>query len=423
MTTPVYTSPFTGTVVTPTDVSYLALPFSTNQTLYWPSTVNGSQPPAARIIDCVASGTGLSISLPQADQGTLGADILIRNLGSHAFTVTDFIGGQSVTVPVGIAIYFYLTDNTSAAGVWGNVTFGAGTAVADAATLAGAGLTTSAGKLATTQNVVDTNVAPTINDASRATTYNWTAGIGTFTLPVKETLSTGWYIGLRNSGTGALNIVPSSSNLINGDSAIVLNPGDSGFLFLDSTSGGFITVGWVAPSATIFNSATYDVDSITPNTFSLVSYAPIIQTYIAQSGTRTQDLAVTLPAITQIYVFVNNTGQSGYQITFQNEGSSQDPIKLSSGSLIVVLSDGLNLYILSYSSSGLFKGSNGSLTGPTYSYYNDTTTGWYLEGLFKMAAGANGVKIIEIDGTVPATPVTTITGTLKVGLISGGRFP
>ena len=60
MTTPVYVSPFTGTVVTATDVSYYALSFSANTQLFWPSTVNNSETPAARIIDCVASTSGMS---------------------------------------------------------------------------------------------------------------------------------------------------------------------------------------------------------------------------------------------------------------------------------------------------------------------------------------------------------------------------
>ena len=127
MPTPVYTSPFTGTVVTPTDVSYYPLAFSTNQTLYWPSTVNGSQVPAARIIDCVASVTGLTIALPAGNQGTVGSDILFRNLGAYAFTITNSVGGASFTVPVGISKYVYLSDNTTEAGVWQNVTFAAGT--------------------------------------------------------------------------------------------------------------------------------------------------------------------------------------------------------------------------------------------------------------------------------------------------------
>ena len=173
MTTPVYTSPFTGTVVTPTDVSYYALSFGSVTPLYWPSIVNQGlgQVPAARIIDCVctsANANAAVITLPEADQGTVGADILFRNLGSNTFTIKDYTGANSVSVPVGISKYFYLTDNTTPGGIWGNVTFAAGTSYADAATLAGAGLTTVNGKLATSQNTVDVTSTPVISDTSRA---------------------------------------------------------------------------------------------------------------------------------------------------------------------------------------------------------------------------------------------------------------
>ena len=421
-TTPVYTSPFTGTVVTPTDVSYLALPFSTSQTLYWPSTVNGSQPPAARIIDCVAASDGLTIALPQADQGTLGADILFRNLGAHEFIITNFIGGSSVTVPVGISKYFYLTNNTSAAGVWQNVTFAAGTSFADAATLAGYGLTTVNGKLATTQNPVNVTVSPTITDDSRAATFVWNAGAGSFTLPSIQNLSAGWYIGFRNNGTGTLTINPTSPDNINGQTSINVNPGDSGFMFLNAALTGFITVGLANPNALTFTAATYDVDSIPTNTFSLVNFAPIIQTYIAQSGTRTQNLAVTLPAITQIYVLANNTNQSGYNITFQNENSTQIPLVLTAGQIVTVLSDGEYLYPLTSATTGAFYASNGTAALPAYSFNSDTHTGMYLVSTGILGLSANSTDIIKIDNSNISTPLVTVAATLNAQLISGGQF-
>jgi len=421
-TTPVYTSPFTGTVVTPTDVSYLALPFSTSQTLYWPSTVNGSQPPAARIIDCVAASDGLTIALPQADQGTLGADILFRNLGSHEFIITNFIGGSSVTVPVGISKYFYLTNNTSAAGVWQNVTFAAGTSFADAATLAGYGLTTVNGKLATTQNPVNVTVSPSITDDSRAATFVWNAGAGSFTLPSIQNLSAGWYIGFRNNGTGTLTINPTSPDNINGQTSINVNPGDSGFMFLNAALTGFITVGLANPNALTFTAATYDVDSIPTNTFSLVNFAPIIQTYIAQSGTRTQNLAVTLPAITQIYVLANNTNQSGYNITFQNENSTQIPLVLTAGQIVTVLSDGEYLYPLTSATTGAFYASDGTAALPAYSFNSDTHTGMYLVSTGILGLSANSTDIIKIDNSNISTPLVTVAATLNAQLISGGQF-
>lgn len=419
---PVYTSPFTGTVVTPTDVSYYALSFSSNQTLYWPSTVNGQQVPAARIIDCVASSSGLSIALPAGNQGTVGADILFRNLGGQSFLVTDVNGGSSFTVPVGISKYVYLSDNTTEAGTWQNVTFAAGTSVADAATLQGAGLTTVNGKLATTENIVNVTSSPVINDNSRAATFVWNGGAGTFTLPSTFSLSTGWYIGFRNSGTGTLTVNPTSPALINGQQNILVNPGDSGFIFYDVSTLGFITVGLTAPATSAFTAETFDVDAIVGNTLNLVSYAAIIQTYIAQSGTRTATLAVTLPAITQIYVLVNNTGETGYDITFQITGSSQPPLTLSTGGVATVLSDGQNLYSLTQSSSGLFYAADGSAAAPSFSFNNDTTTGLYLAGSGILGITANGNELIDVDGSNLLQPLVTVNATLNAELISGGTF-
>ena len=422
MTTPVYVSPFTGTVVTATDVSYYALAFNSNTQLFWPSTVNSSQTPAARIIDCVASTSGLVVKLPQGNQGTLGADILFRNLGAQAFTITDYNSGASFTVPVGISKYVYLVNNTTEAGVWNNVTFAAGTSYADAASLAGSGLTTVSGKLATTQNPIDLTTSPVINDNSRAATFVWNAGAGTFTLPTISSLSSGWYIGFRNNGTGSLVINPTSPNTINGLTTITANPGDSGFIFLDTNSSGFITVGLAPANNVTFTAATYDVDTIPGNTFSLTSFAPIIQTYIAQTGTRTATLAVTLPAITQIYILVNNTNQTGYNITFQNHGSSQPPLVLSAGNVLTVLSDGLNLFPLTTASTGLFYAANGTAALPSYSFNNDTTTGMYLVGSSILGLTANGNQIVKLDNSNLSSPLVTVNATLNAQLIPGGTF-
>jgi hypothetical protein len=426
MTTPVYTSPFTGTVVTPTDVSYSSLSFGVNTPLFWPSIVNQGvgQNPATRIIDCVATTTGLAIALPEADQGTLGADILFRNKGSNSFVVTDYLGGNSVTIAAGISEYFYLTDNTTSAGVWGSVTFGAGTSSANAAALAGAGLTTINGQLATTQNIVDISTAPTLTDISRAATYNWGSGVGNIPLPNTSSLSRGWFIAFRNNGTGALSFTPVAPQLINGTTSITTNPGDSGFIFYDAntTPGSFITVGWAAPSNVVFTAATYDVDSIVGNTLNLSSNAPIIQTYVAQSGTRTQTLEVTLPAITQLYVLLNSTNQTGYNITFQNQGSSQSPLVLSSGNTYTLLSDGEFLYILNSSSSSVFKAVNGNASGPSYSFLNDTHTGMYLDGTSILGLSANSTEIVKIDNTNTSAPLVTVNARIAASSISGGTF-
>jgi hypothetical protein len=417
-----FTSPFTGDVVVPTDVSYYALAFSTDTQLVWPAVVNGQQVPASRIMDCAASLGNLNIILPDATQGSLGTDILMRNLGLNDFAVTDADGGQSVTVAVGQSRYFYLTDNTSLGGTWANVAFAAGTSYADAATLQGAGLTTVSGKLATTQNVVSVSITPVINDASRASTFVWTSGAGTFQLPAIGTLSTGWYIGFRNSGTGTLTLAPQSPTTINGQSTIVANPGDSGYIVYDVSTGSFLTVGLTAPANVTFTSATYDVDSIPSNTFSLVTYAPIIQNYIAQTGSRTETLTVTLPATTQLYILINATGHADYDVQFVVEGSMSPALVVGTGNIATVLCDGQSLYLLTSSATNLFYAVNGIAAAPSFSFLSDSTTGMYLRGTNILGLTANSVEIIDINNTDTLNPLVTVNATLNAQLISGGTF-
>lgn len=419
---PIYTSPFTGTVVQPTDVSYYELNFSANVQLYWPAVVNPQQVPAARIIDATPSTSGLVISLPEANQGTTGADILIRNFGASAFTVEDFTGTGSVSISPGVSKYFYLSDNSTSAGVWQNVTFGAGTSSVDAASLAGDGLVALSGKLNVNQNVVEISTPPTLNDASRANVYTWVSGNDTITLPTANSLTAGWFIAFRNSGTGALTFAPQGASTINDGSTLVVNPGDSGFIIFQQTTGNFFTVGLALPTNVTFTSATYDVDSIVGNTFSLVSFAPIIQTYVALSGTRSVDLDVTLPATTQLYVVTNNTGQSAYNVTFQISGSLQTPVSVPDGTIALILSDGNFLYVISQTTSTTFLAINGTAAAPPFSFLSDTNTGMYLVGANILGFSANSINMLELDNTNTLNPQINTPATINAGLITGGTF-
>jgi hypothetical protein len=315
-----------------------------------------------------------------------------------------------------------LSDNSTVSGVWQNVTFGTGTSSADAATLQGAGLTTVSGRLAVTGNIVEVSSSPVLLDSSRAATFVWVGGNGTFTLPTAASLTGGWFIGFRNNGSGALNIVGQGSSLINGVSNISVNPGDSGYLVLQQSTGNFFTIGLSVPSNVTFTSATYDVDAISGPSLSLVSYAPIIQTYVGLSGTRAVDLDVTLPAITQLYVLANNTGTSAYDITFQVSGSSQIPISLSNGVTALVLSDGNFLYVLNQTAAGNFLAVDGSVSAPAFSFLSDTTTGMYLVGTSVLGLTTGSTQIMRLDGTNNLDLQISTDATFNAKLISGGTF-
>jgi hypothetical protein len=421
-----FTSPFTGTVIEPTDVSYFALSFSSNTPLYWPSVVNPTQVAVARIMDCTPTTSGLSILLPEADQGAVGSDILFTNKsGTYSFTVTDASGLNGTTISPGASVYFYLTNNTTYAGVWSNTIFGLNTSVASASTLAGAGLTVVSGKLATTSNISQVSVAPTLTDASRGVTYVWTAGVGSITLPSTTGLSAGWWIGFRNNGTGTLTFNRTNTELINGNTNIQTNSGDSGFIYYDIGSGNFFTVGWVVASNVTFTAASYDVDSISGGALSLTAYAPILQTYVALSGSRSSNLLVTLPAVTQYYVISNAVPTSvGYAISFQASGSSVAPIVISPGSTATLLCTGGNLLVITQSIISSFTApATGTAAAPEFTFSADPASGMYLIGTSQLGLAANGRNILNMNYTNTSAPSLSTPGTFTALLgISGGGF-
>jgi hypothetical protein len=420
-----YVSPFTGDIVQPTDVSYYSLTFGTNQELVWPNyAVPGSTTvAAARVMDCMATASGLKIFLPDAMQGSVGTDILFRNKGANTFSVVDSTGANAVNIAAGESKYFYLTDNSTAAGTWSNVAFGTGTSSADAASLVGNGLINLAGRLETSTDVIAVSSAPTFNEDSRALAYVWTSGAGTFNLPNPATISNGWFIMVRNGGTGALTIDPYSTQTIDGNSSLIFYPSDSATIVYDETTGNFFTVGLARQTALTYTAATYDVDSIPGSTFSLVTYAPNIQTYDAFSGTRTTNLTVELPAITQLYVVNNQTGSSAYDIIMQISGSLGTTVTVSNNTSVLLLSDGTNLSILSsQSAAGSYLANNGTLGAPAFSFTSDSTTGMYLVGNKHLGLASNNQLMLSVNASNLSNLQVSTPAQFNAALIAGGSF-
>ncbi len=421
-----YTSPFTGNVIQPTDVSYAALSLTGTVQLYWPQYINSTQQVAARIMDVIASTSGSVITLPDATQASDGQDILIRNLGLLDFVVERFDGTGSFTVTAGQSQYTYITDNTTQAGLWNTLAFGAGTSFADAASLAGHSTAAILGKLETAFVTNEYQTTITISDSNRGNCLVWTGGAGTWTLPAVATLSEGWFIMVRNNGTGALTLNTSSvASTIDGLSSITLPLGDSCFICVnrDTAKQDFFTVGRARPNSLTFSSATYDVDTVSGATLSLITNTPIIQRYTALSGTRTTSLLVQLPAVTQVYYLLNDTNQSGYNINFQVQGSSQPPLSIPTNTQTIVLSDGNNLYALLQTNAGTTLNNRGSAAAPSFSFLADTASGMYSPNNGQLGFSANGTNVVLLDTTGGVgNYVTTITGRMQADLISGGVF-
>ena len=417
-----YTDVFTGSIVQPTDVSYYNLTLTGNVQLVWPTYyILSTTVPAARNIDVTPTGAGYNIALPQGNLGSLGVDILFTNRGSAPFNVTDYLGQNSTTVAAGKSIYFYLQDNTTLAGFWRTTNFGVGTGSADANALAGYGLTSITGKLSETLSITQFSLSNyPLADASRASGYVWTGGAGSLSMPAAATLSPGWFIYLRNQGSGSLTITTVGTSLINGSTQISYDIGTSQLIAFDANSNNFFTYGTVNTQNFALSSATYDVSSIVGTGYSLVLNAPIIQRYIDFTSTRSQNLLVTLPATANLYALINATGSSAYTLSFQLSGSAQTPIVVAPNTQAFIASDGISLYILNTTVLGGIQLNDGTAAAPTLNFLSETNTGLYKAGGYQPAFAVGGQNILTLNGSDPNNKRVISPAAATFRSISGG---
>lgn len=177
-------------------------------------TVSISQTVASSGSQITISTSVLKLYMPPANSVSTGQSALIRNIGANTFTVVDTSGNTIVSVSSGVAQYIYVTNNTTINGTWGTVTFGAGTSAANAATLAGFGLKAINTTLNTQVSVSSFSSAYTFIPSDRASLYVWGGGAGTVTFPTAADVGAGWYVVIKNDGTGILNVALTGINTI-----------------------------------------------------------------------------------------------------------------------------------------------------------------------------------------------------------------
>jgi hypothetical protein len=131
---------FGGTVVYPSDVSLVAYELDDDITLNWPLDAQNGPDVAARVIELTTTGSGFTVTLPPANETGVGQTILFNNLGPDDVDILDSAGATVLSTSSGEQWQIYLTDNATAAGTWRTFRYGAATAQAQAAALAGEGL-------------------------------------------------------------------------------------------------------------------------------------------------------------------------------------------------------------------------------------------------------------------------------------------
>jgi hypothetical protein len=412
-----------GSTVQPAAVAYRAVTLAASVVLVWPTQSQTGSDFVARIMDVTPTGVGLSITIGDARYVGNGFDIIWTNAGSFAYNIVGNTGTVLATVSPGQVYYLWLKDDSTQAGTWGSLLFGAGSSSLSAASVAGLGILAIGSTLNENHPVSVTSASPVIISASdRAATYVWSGGTGVFNLPLAGTVGNGFFFHLVNEGTGSVTITPGGGDTIDGSATQVLQPGNSGIVTAGPSANWF-SVG--RDLAENFN-FTELVLSVTGGTTTLTQTqaANVVQKY---TGTLTSNQSIVLPPIVQVY-YVQNATSGAFTLTFGNGGAGTT-ISVPSGQNAILFSDGTNVINASTTVSGITSIilAQGSAASPSITYSGDTSTGIFqpvtgtvavttsgTERARFTSAGTQSLAFIPNGSTVPATgmylPATNTVG-------------
>jgi len=402
-----YSNPYTGATINPSQVGYESLTISTDTVLEWP--INGNVTDVvANIIEVTATVNSLKLYMPPASSVSDGQSALIRNIGSRTFTVVKSDGSTIAPIASGVAEYIYVTNNTTDPGTWSAVTFGTGTSAANAADLAGYGLTAISTTLNQSYNVsaIYSNYQVLITD--RASFLVWEGGAGTFTLPVASTVGNNWFVMIRNNGTGVLNIALQGTDTIDDNASAQLQLDESFVVVSNGTN--WNTFGY-GQSTTFFYTILNKVVTGGSVTLSSSEAASQIQEY---TGTLTSNCTVYLPPTVQQYSLQNRTTGS-FTLTFRTTAVGATTVVLPQGQTIIAICDGTNVYNAQTATSTVLTTltlDNGSAGAPSLNFTGGTTTGLFLASTNTLGLAAGGVQV----ATASTSGLNSVYG------IPGGSF-
>lgn len=397
-----YTDVFGGANIYPSEISYSALALSADTTLSWPEETSASSDLATKIIDVTASTSGLSVIMPEANKTAPGNTVLFNNRGAQTFTVRDSVGVQVVTIAPGTLWQVYVADNTTAAGTWRSLQYGAATSVANASSLAGTGIVAVGALLSQSVPVTAFNTDYTAGVPDRARLLNWTGAGGTLTLPDPAVAGNNWFVCLRNSGSGAVVADAPGVSSIDGSSSLSFQPGESAYIVCDGAN--FITVGFGQSATFAFDYTTISVAGT--GTYTLTN-SELNRVAYRFTGALTGDRVVVVPATVQQY-WVDNQTTGSYTLTIDPSGLGLGFV-IGQGQRAILYCDGTD--VLNAATQGI------------------STPLTVAEG--GTGATTAGAALINLGGTALGTAVFTAAdsaaawaalGAIPAGSVDGGSF-
>lgn len=367
--------------------------------LVWPEDGADLDTVCPRIMD-VDAGVSATILLPSAKGQSVGYDMIVNNVGSNTVSVQDYDGTELSSLTSGKVLYLYLRDNTTDAGTWKQVNYGATASSADAGALAGRGLIAYSGQLHTSFNSAEIYADTYVYESDRSKVFSWQSGAGTMVVTALVDYTAGFWFAISNQGSGTLTLMSSASETIDGVSSIDVLVQES--LIVAKGELGWYTVGRGRTSEFAFSQVTITL-SDTDHTLTTSEAANVIQKYV---GTLTASVNVVLPSVVQTY-YVSNETTGSYSVTLKTAVPASDEFLLPQDDTAIVVCDGANVYN-AHSIGGGDSGSGsteitpfpvGSAGSPSITCEVDQDTGFYFPSNNEVALSLGGTSLYRWTST------------------------
>jgi len=396
-----YTDVFGGANIYPSEIDYSAVALAANITLSWPDETSTSSNLATKIMDVTPASSGLSITLPPADKTGPGQTILFNNCGASTFTVKRNDGVQVVSIASGTLWQVYLTNNSTAAGSWVALQYGASTSQVNASSLAGNGIVAIGTLLAQSVPVTQFNSNYSAGVQDRACMFVWTGAGGTLTLPAPTTVGNDWFCYLRNSGSGAIVADPTGTVFIDGSATLSFQPGESAIIVSDGIN--YYTIGFGQSATFAFDYTSINVSGTGNYTLTGTELNRIAYGF---TGTLTGNRVVIVPATVQQY-WVNNETTGAYNFTIKTSAGAG--VLVASGSRAILYCDGTDVV----------NADTGGLAVPIQ--VSDGGTGATTAGAARINLGATAVGDAVFTAATGAAAYAAL-GVAPSGVVVGGTF-
>lgn len=390
-----YNDVFGNFTVPPAEATYSRLTLNGSGTLAWPANFSGEvadQYLATSILE-ISAAAGLQLLLPPANEASVGQDLVIRNVGMNSVDLFDSEGGPVTALAAGESKYIYITNNSTAAGTWSMLTYGAGTSGADAALLAGEGLRHQSNRLQVSADHRGLDSDYQIALADRGILLNGTVGSLTLTTPDATATPTGFYCFIKNSSIGMMSIEGFAAQTVDGISSKSLSPGDS--LVLLKADEDWVTVGFGQDvnftfTELVINAAAGDAT---------LSSSDVSGRMIRIAGTATADITLTLPSIDNIYFVSVEDGMGIYTVTLKTAGTG-GVVVLNANEKTALYSDGVNITIaITTTVTSTLSLTDGGPLAPSLFFALDTNTGIYRKANDTIGFTADGVERAALSPT------------------------